>query len=56
MVDIDVYNSCKHFSKYCYANYNESCVNNNFKIHDVNSSLLIDSLKKDDIIKVRKTK
>ena len=54
MVDIGVYNSCKHFCKYCYANYDENIVNNNFKNHDVNSSLLIGNVKKDDIIKTRK--
>ena len=39
---VDVYNSCKHFCKYCYANYDEKKVLDNYKIHDDNSSSLID--------------
>lgn len=54
MVDIGVYNSCKHFCKYCYANYDENKVKVNFRNHDPNSSLLIGKIEKDDVIKVRK--
>lgn len=53
MVDI-VYNSCKHFCKYCYANFDEKKVLKNMEKHNPNSSLLIGELESDDVIKVRR--
>ena len=53
MVDIGAYNTCKHFCKYCYANYDEGQVRKNIQLHDPNSSLLIGHIEEDDIIKER---
>ena len=54
MVDVGVYNSCSHFCKYCYANFDETSVRENYKLHDKTSSLLIGKLEKDDVIKIRR--
>ena len=54
MVDIGVYNSCKHFCKYCYANYDEKAVFKNVRKHDDLSPMLTGNVTKKDSIKERK--
>ena len=52
--DIGVYNTCMHFCRYCYANYDRNSVLQNQKRHDPESPLLIGNIRDDDqIINVR---
>lgn len=48
--DIGAYNSCLHFCKYCYANFDEDMIIKNYHHHNPNSSLLLGELKETDKI------
>ena len=52
MCDICTYNSYLSKCRYCYANFNEDNVNNDYLMHD-DSILLIGKQEKDDITKIR---
>ncbi|MBR4471909.1 MAG: DUF1848 domain-containing protein [Erysipelotrichaceae bacterium] len=49
--DIGAYNTCMHLCKYCYANYDEKIVRDNFRKHDPKSPLLIGNIEEGDIVK-----
>lgn len=52
--DIGAYDTCGHFCKYCYANYNHENVRRNMLLHDRNSPLLVGQLNDGEAVREAK--